>query len=130
MKILIADDDYITRSVLSAILSDLGETHEAVDGKEAEDMYRQAAQSNDHFDLVVVDVLMAGQDGHELVQAVRKFESEMNGRGRKAGIILVSTIKQLIGLESLKAQAGPLDLVPKPIDRDLLLRTAKALAAA
>src|SRR4030067_3581706 len=63
-KILIMDDEYMIRSMLSEVLSSLGYAVEAAkDGKEAMDMYKSAAESGQHFDAVILDLAIPGSIG-------------------------------------------------------------------
>jgi len=66
MKILLVDDDAVTRLTLAGLLESMGEVYVARDGYEAWRMLR----SGEHFDLVCSDIRMPG-DGISLLERVR-----------------------------------------------------------
>jgi diguanylate cyclase (GGDEF)-like protein len=111
MKVLIAEDDLTSRTILTAILKKWG--HDPIiteDGNAAWD----ALQQPDAPKLVLLDWNMPGMDGLEICQRLRKIGSInppyvilLTGRKEKADIVQ--------GLE-----AGANDYVTKPYDRDEL----------
>lgn len=108
--ILIVDDDRRIRSLLSRFLAEKRfRVSVAADAAEA----RRILGGLD-FDLVVVDVMMPGENGIDLVRSIRKT--------RNAPILMLTarseTEHRIEGLE-----AGADDYLPKPFDpRELLLR--------
>ena len=112
MKILIAEDDLTSRTVLTAVLTKLGHEVEAtVNGVEA----WQAMQQLDAPRLAILDWMMPEMDGLEVVRRVRTLQNDrqpyiimLTAKGEKADIIA--------GLE-----AGANDYVAKPFDPGELL---------
>ena len=112
MKILIAEDDLTSRTVLTAVLTKLGHEVEAtVNGVEA----WQAMQQLDAPRLAILDWMMPEMDGLEVVRRVRTLQNDrqpyiimLTAKGEKADIIA--------GLE-----AGANDYLAKPFDRGELL---------
>ncbi|MHC4242736.1 MAG: response regulator transcription factor [Planctomycetota bacterium] len=66
-SILIVDDEKLIRYSLAQILSDEYITHEACNGKEALEIFRQ----NGSIDIVLTDIMMPVMDGIELIEKVR-----------------------------------------------------------
>ncbi len=107
MTILIAEDDFTSRSMLAAVLRKAGyEVMEALDGAEAWEIL----QRPDAPRLAIIDWMMPGLDGLEVVRRVRALETEqppflivLTSRGEKADIVA--------GLE-----AGADDYLAKPFD--------------
>ena len=67
--ILIADDDRVSRTILSGILTELGhKVEEATDGIQAVERC-----SGEHFDLVFMDIFMPEKDG---LQAIKTLAAE------------------------------------------------------
>jgi diguanylate cyclase (GGDEF)-like protein len=107
MKVLIADDDPVSRRLLQATLSDSGyETVIAVDGAEALRELEQEASPR----LVVLDWIMPHLDGVEICRAIRKRALE------PYLYIILLTVKgeQQEIIEGLEAGAD--DYVTKPFD--------------
>lgn len=76
MKILIADDDHLIRTMLEAILSPYAELHMAADGAGAVEIFRANLQErNDEFDLVIMDLNMPRMDGHDAMREIRNLET-------------------------------------------------------
>jgi len=107
MRILIADDDPLSRTVLTALLEKCGyEVVPAANGAEA----WQAMQQPDAPRIVILDWMMPELDGMELCRRIRKVETDqpphiimLTSKGEKADIIT--------GLE-----AGADDYLAKPFD--------------
>jgi diguanylate cyclase (GGDEF)-like protein len=73
MKLLVADDDEVTRIALSGLLEDLGhEVVAACDGNEAWEIL----QSKDSPSLAILDWMMPGPDGVELCRRVRADKTQ------------------------------------------------------
>lgn len=107
MKILIADDELISRRLLAAALGQMGhEVLSTADGNEAWDVLQREEVS-----LVIADWMMAGMDGPALVKRIRATDFEhyiyfilLTSRAEKQDVVT--------GLE-----AGADDYITKPFDR-------------
>jgi sigma-B regulation protein RsbU (phosphoserine phosphatase) len=110
MKILIAEDDAVSRKILEKTLTNWGyEVIVTKDGREAWDAYK-----NESTKVAVVDWMMPEIDGLELVRRIRKAATKdytyvilLTAKGQKTDIVA--------GLE-----AGADDYVIKPFDHDEL----------
>ncbi len=74
MKTLIVEDDFTSRLLLQEILKKYGETHIAVNGKEAVEAVRLALESGEHYRLICLDIMMPEMDGHEALTEIRSLE--------------------------------------------------------
>ena len=93
MKVLIVDDDFISRSVMLAILSKRARCDVAVSAEEALLAFKTARKEKDPYDLVFLDILMPGERGTEVLNQIAAFEDSRNLTGRnRTGIIMVSSI--------------------------------------
>jgi CheY-like chemotaxis protein len=110
-RVLIVDDIAANRSVLAALLTELGfEIDEAEDGQEA--LTRALATRPD---LILMDLLMTGMDGFEALRRMRQTPEL-----QQVPIIAVSASAVDEGLtNSLKAGANA--FLTKPVDQDKLL---------
>ncbi len=110
MKILIAEDEPVSRRLLQSYLQKWG--HEVVvttNGLEAWQMFEQG-----EFPLVITDWMMPEMDGVDLIRRIRQSERSfhvyiilLTGRSQKEDVVE--------GME-----AGADDFVTKPFDRDEL----------
>lgn len=118
-KVLIVDDSALTRRSLRQILETAGcEVVEAEDGLGALERYYL-----DKPDVVLLDLVMRGMYGLEVLQKLR----ELDGNAR---IVVVSADVQSSSLE-LAEQAGAMGFINKPFDRaEILVALDIALSGA
>lgn len=76
MKILIVDDDELSRVVLSEMLKDSGTCDSAVNGYEAIDKFMSAHSDGTPYDLVCLDVIMPELDGLQVLKQFRSIEAQ------------------------------------------------------
>ena len=117
MRILIAEDSRVTRSLIRVGVTQLGyECREACDGAEAWEAYQAAGA-----DVVLSDWLMPRVDGMELCERIRAA----SGSGYTYFIFLTSLDDREHALQGMAAGAD--DYLTKPLNRqDLRLRLAVA----
>jgi len=111
-KILIVDDSSVNNYLLENILEEKGyELQIAFDGKEALNFL-----NNDPPDLVLLDIMMPGIDGYEILN---KINSDKNLKGIPVIMVTSKTEPQ----DKQKAMdIGAIDYVEKPIDIDFLIK--------
>ncbi len=119
MHLLIVDDDRRIRQLLTRFLQ--GEGFRVTSSESAEDAY--ARLRGLHFDLIILDVMMPGQNGYEFAAKIRAENSAL----AEAPILMLTaraeTEDRVKGLE-----AGADDYLSKPFDpRELALRVASIL---
>ena len=81
MRILIVEDEFITRKIVQSILSSYGECDIAVDGEEAVQAFTMAWESNKPYDLICMDILMPNKDGHQALKEIREKEAQRGIKG-------------------------------------------------
>lgn len=74
MRILLAEDDFVTRKFMDKQLSRYGSCDIAVDGEEAIDAFIMALDADEPYDLICLDVMMPVMDGYQVLKAVRDIE--------------------------------------------------------
>ena len=125
MRILVVEDDYISRRLLCRYLEPYGSCEEAVNGHEAMDAIRRAIGAGEHYDLICLDIMMPGLDGQQVLVLLRQMEAE-NGLplGHGAKVIMTSAMEdnQYI-MEALNASAD--GYVVKPIEKRGFIETLK-----
>jgi two-component system chemotaxis response regulator CheY len=77
VKILIVEDDYISRRNLKELLADLGKCDIAINGQEAIDSFIHAHQIKQPYELICMDLMMPVIDGMAALQSIRQQEREM-----------------------------------------------------
>lgn len=76
LRILIVDDDLVTRIILTKILSAYGRCDAVVNGQEAQISWVVALEESDPYDLISLDVRMPEMDGRQFLRHMRQLESE------------------------------------------------------
>jgi len=72
LRVLIVDDNATNRQILKHQVGSWGMKHEeASSGEQALELLRAAAQRNEQFGLVVLDMIMRGMDGFELARRIK-----------------------------------------------------------
>ncbi len=128
MRILIVEDDFISRKLLQKTLSQFGECDIAVDGREAIEAVRLAAGEGRTYDLICMDIMMPHIDGISALKAIRKSEKD-------SGVSAVDEVKVIMttALNDPKTvvdslyRAGATSYVVKPINTRELLSEIKKL---
>jgi len=94
MRILIVDDDYVTRAKLKAILAERGDCDAAPNGEVALSMVDEALNDSVPYDLITMDVDMPGMTGEEVVREIRDREwnwaKRMSRPAQEAKILMVT----------------------------------------
>jgi two-component system, chemotaxis family, chemotaxis protein CheY len=125
MRILVVEDDYISRRLLCRYLEPFGNCEEAVNGHEAIDAIRRSLAADQYFDLICLDIMMPGMDGQQVLVLLREMEMN-NGRplGKGAKVIMTSAMEenQYI-LQAMNASAD--GYVVKPIEKRSFIETLK-----
>jgi two-component system, NtrC family, response regulator HydG len=107
-KILIVDDDPSLRRMLEAVLTSDGyEVAEADDGSKA-----VAAVKGQFFDLILMDVRMAGMSGIEALKQIKKLSPGIP--------IIIMTAYASVDTAREALKSGAIDYLTKPMDIDEL----------
>lgn len=109
--LLVVDDDIRLRELLTRYLGEQGFTVKAA----ADAVQMDKVRSREHFDLLILDLMMPGEDGLTICRRLR-------GKGDHTPIIMLTAkgdeIDRIVGLEM-----GADDYLPKPFNpRELLAR--------
>ncbi len=91
MKILIVEDNFVNRKILTKYLSAYGEADIAVDGKEALDAFIAAHKAHEPYQLICLDIMMPNVDGRQTLDFIRKYEEENRIFNDNAVKILMTT---------------------------------------
>jgi CheY-like chemotaxis protein len=120
LSVLLVDDDADTREIIEQVLSRRGAQVVAVPSAPAalETFGRQ------HFDVLLVDIMMPGMDGYEFMRQVRALPAAKGGRVPAATLTARAVTDDR--LESLRA--GFQNHLAKPVEPGELVDMVAALA--
>lgn len=115
-RLLVVDDDSRLRDLLTRYLGEQGYEVKAV----ADSAQMDRARTREHYDLIVLDLMLPGEDGLAICRRLR-------GTGDSTPIVMLTAkgdeIDRIVGLEM-----GADDYLPKPFNpRELLARVQAVL---
>jgi len=115
-RILVIDDDIGIRESLFLVLGDAGYQVDTVEsGEQGIERVR-----NNNYDLIFLDIKMAGMDGIETLQEIRKM-------GKKIPVYIITAFQReyFRQLEDAKQDGMDFEVIEKPFDRKRLLSLVK-----
>lgn len=118
MKILLAEDDFVTRKYMSNFLSKYGECDVTVDGMEAVDAFMMAMEDGEPYDLVCLDIMMPVMDGYQALVGIRNLEKERNIPADKAVKVIMTTALNEEKNVKMAFELGCTIYSGKPIDQE------------
>ena len=93
MRILIAEDNPINCQLMLKHLGIVGDCEVAEDGAIAVELFRQALEQGQLYDLICMDVMMPNMDGHEAVAQIRRLEQEQGiTDAHRAKVIMTTAV--------------------------------------
>ena len=127
MRILLAEDDFVTRKFMSNFLSKYGECDVTVDGLEAVDAFMMALEENNPYDLVCLDIMMPVMDGYQALVGIRNLEKERNITDDKAVKVIMATALNDEKNVKMAFELGCTIYSGKPIDQERFEEALKRL---
>lgn len=126
-RILIVEDEFVSRSILLAMLSDLGACDVAVDGKEAVEAYLEAIRARQPYALVTLDIMMPELDGHQVLKELRRIEAASAMEPAPCAKVIMTTA--LSDYDNVhRAYQGSCDAyIVKPISKAILMRQLRRI---
>ena len=118
MRILIAEDDRISRSFLQKFMVTYGEVDVAVDGLDAIDIYMDAIKEGKPFDLLCLDIMMPKVDGLKVLKVIRQLENQNEKASDKKIKIIMMTALADIGYVDEAFRLGCDAYASKPVDTE------------
>lgn len=122
MRVLVVDDELVSRTKLEAILEVLGECHTVDGGKAAVTAVTEALHEGAPFDLITLDIAMPDMSGMEVLHAIRVLEAASGIKPPPRAKILMVTAQSSRDSLIMCVQAGCDDYIIKPFDRETILQ--------
>jgi two-component system chemotaxis response regulator CheY len=122
MKVLVVEDDFISRKLLTTLLGHYGECDIAVDGLEAVEAFKSAIADDRPYDLICMDIMMPNLDGQEALKQIRAYEKE---KGQDAAsevkVIMTTALDDPKNVMESLYKGGAVAYIVKPIDKKKLI---------
>ena len=117
MRILIVDDELVSRTKLETLMGSMGACQAADCGTEALALYEDALAQGHGFDLVMLDIDMPDLQGQDVLKRLREIENF--GPHRAAVVMVTARSDQDHVLICLKT--GCDDYIAKPFNREVII---------
>lgn len=127
MRILLAEDDFVTRKYMANFLSKYGDCDVTVDGMEAVDAFMMAMEEDMPYDLVCLDIMMPVMDGYQALMGIRNIEKERNIEPDKQTKVIMTTALNDEKNVKMAFDLGCTIYSGKPIDQDRFEQALKKL---
>lgn len=128
MRVLIVEDDFISRKLLQKLLGHYGDCDIAVNGMEAIRAFKVALEEKQPYDLICMDIMMPHIDGQQALKEIRKMEKEMNiDPANEAKVIMTTALDDPRNVVESFYKGGATSYIIKPIDKKKLLDEVRKL---
>ncbi len=127
MKILIAEDDFVSRKFIFKFMSQFGDCDVTVDGMEAIEVFLMSLEEGQYYDLVCLDIMMPEVDGLKALKTMRKLEEERNIPDSKRAKVIMTTALNSTDEVFDSFGSGSEAYAVKPIDTDKLTEVMRKL---
>lgn len=127
MKILLAEDDFVTRKFMVGFLSKYGECDVTVDGMEAVDAFMMALEDEEPYDLVCLDIMMPVMDGYQALMGIRNLEKARGIAQEKQAKVIMTTALNDEKNVKMAFELGCTIYSGKPIDKERFEQAMKKL---
>ena len=122
MKILVVDDELVSRKKMQKIMVNLGECEMVEGGRDAMTAFTKALEAGVPFDLITLDIAMPDMDGAEALFEIREIENQENiPREKQVKILMVTSHSDRDNIITC-IQAGCDDYIVKPFDKETVIK--------
>ena len=96
MRILIAEDDSLSRTYLEDFLRGYGQCDTAAAGMETLDLYLESLKNGTPYDMMCLDIMMPKVDGLMVLRLIREIENRRHlSAEQQAKIIMMTAIADM-----------------------------------
>lgn len=127
MKCLIVEDDRVASELLQTYISGYGDCTNVVSGLEAVEAVRKALKDGQPYDLICLDIMMPGMNGHDTLEAIRQMEAEQGTNSPDSAKVIVTTALDNIRHIKQAFRAGCDVYLIKPIRKEELIKKMEKL---
>ncbi|MBU0990861.1 MAG: response regulator [Proteobacteria bacterium] len=127
MRILVVDDELVSRKKMQKIMEQAGECESYENGTDALEAFTNALESGTPFNLISLDIAMPGMSGIEVLTKIRALEyAKKIDRQDSVRIMMVTSHSdQENVVASLKA--GCNNYIVKPFDKERVFSKLESL---
>ena len=124
MRILVVDDEVVSRKKMMKSVSDLGTCEGVQNGSAAISAVRTALEEWKLYDLITLDISMPDISGTEVLSNIRKLETERGLDDEERATIFMVTSHS--DVETVKACVGKCNgYIIKPFNKEVIMEKLK-----
>jgi two-component system chemotaxis response regulator CheY len=125
LRMLIVEDEFLSRQLLQTYAAEYGSCDVAVEGKEAVRAFEFAHDAGKPYDLVFMDIMLPGMDGQAALKEIRSYEASRGIRGGETCKVLMTTALSdaKTVMESFKNQCE--GFLTKPYSKPMLIEALR-----
>ena len=128
MKILIVEDEFISRTLLEEMLSSFGTCRLATNGREAVEILHHSYLEGEPFSLVCLDIMMPEIDGQQVLAEIRNMERTFGIEKKdKTKVIMTTALDDSHNILKAFTEGRCEGYLTKPIDKAKLVSQLKDL---
>jgi HD-like signal output (HDOD) protein len=116
MRILVVDDEIVSRTKMETLMLTFGEVTTAERGAQAAELYFAGLKQDNAYHLVMLDIDMPDMQGTDVLHKIREME---NGRAHRA-IVLMVTAQSAQEQVVTCIQGGCNDFIAKPFNINII----------
>ncbi|SHJ84016.1 two-component system, chemotaxis family, response regulator CheY [Malonomonas rubra DSM 5091] len=122
MRVLVAEDDFVSSRLLQKMLAEFADCDMAVDGNEAVVAFEKSLREKRYYDLVCLDIMMPKMNGQEVLKTIRRLEREQNlSAEHEARILMTTALDSPQNVVDAYYQGGCDGYLVKPIKKQPML---------
>ncbi len=126
MRTLVVEDDFVSRLVLSRMLSVYGVCDITVNGVEALGAFSIAIAEGNPYDLICLDIMMPEMDGKEALRIIRQREAEAKIPAKnEAKVVMITALDTPKDIIDTYYHGGCTAYIVKPIEKNKILKVLK-----
>ncbi len=120
MKILIVDDEKISRRALKKLFSSYGVCTTVSTGKEALTIFKKSLEDETKFSLVILDISLEKESGVNVLKAMREQEERVDTSSKPPCKIFMATGNTDKNVVQNCIQSGCNDYILKPLKPEVV----------
>ncbi|GAB7023458.1 response regulator [Salidesulfovibrio brasiliensis] len=128
MRILVVEDIMINREFLKMLMEQRGECVCVESGEEAVTVFAEALKQGNPFDVVFLDIMLPGINGHQVLEKFRELEDKAGvDRGDEAHVIVTTAIDDDASASRAFIHGRAVSYITKPVREDKIDEELRSL---
>jgi two-component system chemotaxis response regulator CheY len=122
VRILIVDDDESIQLYLVSVLAPFARCDCAASGEEGVALFEAAHDEGKPYDVVMMDILMPGMDGHQAAEIMRARETALEvGTMELFKLVMITSLVDNVNVSRAFFQTQATCYLVKPFDKEMIL---------